>query len=319
MPQAADGEVLVRTLCLSAGPAQRGYIAAGGKGKSGFLPGVPLGEVMRGRGVGVVEESRHPGFVRGDIFVGMLGWQDWSRQVPRDDDFVFSGKKIDAPLRPLTTELGIAGNAGVTAWFGLLDVARLRAGDNVLISAAAGGVGSVAGQIAKLKGAARVVGLAGTDDKCRWLTGTLGYDAAINYRSEPVGERLRELLPQGADVFFDNVGGEILDAGLMHLAMGARVAICGWISTDYTAATLSGPANYRQLLYKRASMQGFVVFDYWRRYAEAESALKAWFRAGQLVNCEQVLDGLEQMPAALRSLFTGANRGIVNCRVAPDP
>ncbi len=314
-----DAEILVRTICLSAGPAQRGYITAAGKGKSGFLPNVALGEVMRGRGVGVVERSCHADFRAGELFVGMLGWQDYSIQRPRADDFVFSGKKIVDPSLPLTTELGIVGNAGVTAWFGLLEVAQLRAGETVLISAAAGGVGSVAGQIARLRGASRVVGLAGTDEKCRWLTDRLGYDAAINYRNDDVSARLAALLPRGADVFFDNVGGEILDTGLLHLATGARVAVCGWISTDYSADKLSGPANYRQLLYKRASMQGFVVFDYWSRYPEAERVLKAWYRDGRLVNCEQVLEGLERMPLALQSLFTGKNRGIVNCRVAPDP
>ncbi len=314
-----DAEILVRTICLSAGPAQRGYITAAGKGKSGFLPNVALGEVMRGRGVGVVERSCHADFRAGELFVGMLGWQDYSIQRPRADDFVFSGKKIVDPSLPLTTELGIVGNAGVTAWFGLLEVAQLRAGETVLISAAAGGVGSVAGQIARLRGASRVVGLAGTDEKCRWLTDRLGYDAAINYRNDDVSARLAALLPRGADVFFDNVGGEILDTGLLHLATGARVAVCGWISTDYSADKLSGPANYRQLLYKRASMQGFVVFDYWSRYPEAERVLKAWYRDGRLVNCEQVLEGLEHIPLALQSLFTGKNRGIVNCRVAPDP
>jgi NADPH-dependent curcumin reductase CurA len=319
IPEPGDGEILVRTLCLSAGPAQRGYLTVGGKGKSGFLPGVSLGDVMRGRGIGVVERSRHPDFTAGDIFVGMLGWQDYSIQRPRADDFVFSGKKVLDPAQPLTTELGIVGNAGVTAWFGLLDVARLRAGETVLISAAAGGVGSVAGQIARIRGATRVVGIAGTADKCRWLTDVLGFDAAINYRSDDVNARLGELFPRGVDIFFDNVGGQILDQGLMHLALGARVVICGWISTDYSAAQLSGPANYRQLLYKRASMQGFVVFDYWSRYPEAERDLKAWYRGGRLQNCEQVLDGLEQMPLALQNLFTGANRGIMNCRVAPDP
>ncbi|MFO1427090.1 MAG: NADP-dependent oxidoreductase [Steroidobacteraceae bacterium] len=318
VPEPGEGELLVRTLCLSAGPAQRGYIMAQDL-KSGFLPALPVGSVMRGRGVGVIERSRHPQFAAGEIFVGSLGWQEWSIQRPRSADFVFSAKRVEDPVWPLSTELGIVGNAGVTAYFGLLDTGAMRAGERVLVSAAAGGVGSMVGQIAKLRGATQVVGIAGSDDKCRWLVEELGYDAAVNYKAQDVDVRLGELCPQGFDVFFDNVGGTILEQGLLHLAMHARVVICGWISSDYKGPPPPGPSSYRQLLYRRARMEGFVVFDYWRRYPEAERQLKQWYRAGRLCNSEQVLEGLECMPLALQSLFTGASRGIVNCRVAPDP
>jgi NADPH-dependent curcumin reductase CurA len=274
---------------------------------------------MRGRGVGEVVDSRHPDFGPGDIFVGSLGWQDYSVQRPRGADFVYSARKIAQPRRPLcTTVLGMLGQSGVTAYFGLLETGRLAHGDNVFVSAAAGGVGCMVGQIARASGAGRVVGTAGSDEKCRWLVDALGFDAAINYRREDVGARLAELFPAGIDVFFDNVGGALLDVALLHLAHGARVVICGYMATDYRDGA-SGPANYRQLVYRRARMEGFVVFDHWRRFPQAEAELTDWYAQGLLRPCEDVVDGLEQMPAALASLFTGANRGIRLCRVAGDP
>jgi NADPH-dependent curcumin reductase CurA len=177
----------------------------------------------------------------------------------------------------------------------------------------------VTGQLARIRGASQVVGIAGSEAKCRWLVEELGFSAAVNYREEDVGARLAQLNPRGFDVFFDNVGGRILDTALLHLAMRARVVVCGWISVDYAGGAATGPANYRQLLYKRARIEGFVVFDYWKRYPEAQRLLKQWYRAGALRDCGHVLEGLEQMPLALQGLFTGANRGITACRVAPDP
>lgn len=316
VPEPGDGEFLVRTLCLAPVPAQRGYLEPG---HNDFLANIPVGEVMRGRGVGQIIRSRHPDYPEGRIFVGSLGWQDYSIQVPRGAEFVFSTKLVQAPVRPLSLEMGILGQAGATAWFGLVEVGRLQAGDAVLVSAAAGGVGSVAGQIARLKGARRVVGTAGSAEKCRWLREELGYHEVINYRTENVPERLAELFPDGIDVFFDNVGGGLLNDALAHLALRARVVICGFIATDYAPGPHHGPINYQCLVYKRARMEGFVVFDYWDRYAEAEQALSAWYRAGQLRNCEDVDLGLEHMPDSLASLFTGRNRGIKICQVAEDP
>ena len=316
VPVPADGEFLVRTICLAPGPAQRGYLEPG---HGSFLQTLPVGEVMRGRGVGQVVASRHPDYREGEIFVGSLGWQDYSVQRPRGAEFVFSTKTVQRPVRPLSIALGILGQAGATAWFGLQEAARLRAGDNVLISAAAGGVGSTAGQIARIRDAKRVVGIAGSDDKCRWLVDELGFDACINYRSENVGDRIAELFPDGVDVFFDNVGGDVLNAALGNLAMRARIAICGFISTDYAPGPHHGPINYRQLVARRARMQGFVVFDYWDRWDEAEAAMRDWYRDGLLINAEDVDHGLEKMPDTLATLFTGENRGIKICRVAPDP
>lgn len=316
LPVAEDGEFLVRTICLATGPAQRGYLQSS---QAGFLDPISLDSVMRGRGVGQIVNSRHPDYPAGEIFVGSLGWQDYSVQRPRGADFVYSAKIVRNSMRPLSTALGILGNTGATAYFGLLDVGGMRPGDAVLVSAAAGGVGSVVGQIARLRDAGSVVGVAGTPEKCAWIQDVLGYDHAIDYRREDLHERLSELFPSGIDVFFDNVGGEILNTALAHLGMSARVAICGFIATDYEPGRHPGPINYRYLVYRRARMEGFVVFDYWDRYTQAEADLARWYRDGQLVNCEDVMDGLENMPEALAALFSGRNRGIQICRVAPDP
>ncbi len=305
----ADGEFLVQTICLAPGPAQRGYLD---EGHGRLLESVAVGDVMRGRGVGQIVASRNSEYAEGEIFLGSLGWQDYSVQRPRGKEFVFSTKKIARPILPLSTQLGVLGQAGVTAYFGLLEVGALKQGDSVLVTAGAGGVGSVAGQLAGINGADTTVGTASTDEKCAWMCDELGYDAAINYQSETIDERLNELFPQGIDVIFDNVGGEILNTALAHLAFHARVVICGFIATEYAIEPLNGPINYRHLLYKRAHMEGFVSFDYWDRYAEAEQALAGWYRNGQLLNSEDIDEGLEKMPDAVASLFTGGNRGDKN-------
>ena len=310
-------EFLVRTICLAPGPAQRGYLETR---QSGFYGSqIPLGEVMRGRGVGEIVASNHADYKVGDIFVGSLGWQDYSVQRPEPGEFIFSTRVINEPVKPLSLHMGILGQAGGTAYFGLHEAGEIKAGDNVLISSAAGGVGSVAGQIARIRGAETVVGLTSTAAKCAWLCDELGYSAAINYVEEDLDSRLSELFPDGIDVYVDNVGGEILNTALMHLAMHARVALIGFISTQYSDQVPTGPTNYTQLLFKRARMQASIYFDYWDRYDEAERDLTQWYRDGSLVNCETVDDGLEHMPASLASLFTGGNRGIKICRVGPDP
>lgn len=316
-PAPGPGEFLVRTLCLAPGPAQRGYLDQRQNDFYGEV--LPVGAVMRGRGVGVVTESQHPDYAVGDYFVGSLGWQEYSLQQPRGSEFIFSTRKISQPLQPSSLHLGVLGQAGGTAYFGLTEGAQLRAGDSVLISAAAGGVGSAAGQIARALGARQVVGISGHADKCSWLVDELGYDAAINYKSEDLDARLAELFPDGLDVMLDNVGGPVLDTALRHLAQGARIALSGFIATQYAAGARHGPANYSNLIFKRAAMRGFVYFDYWERYAEVEAVLTHWYREGRLQNTETVIAGLERMPEALASLFSGAHRGIRICRVAPDP
>ena len=316
IPEPADGEFLVRTICLGTSPAQRGYMQPV---DNKFLHGLAIGEVMRGRGIGQIIASRHADYKQGEIFVGSLGWQDYSIQHPRGAQFMFSTKKLEHPIRPLSAELGVLGQAGVTAYFGLLEVGAMQAGDNVLISAAAGGVGCCVGQIARIRGAGKVIGIAGSDAKCRWLCDELGFDAAINYKAEDLQARISKLFPDGIDVFFDNVGGDILNTALGNLAMRARVIICGFISTNYTPGPHPGPINYTQVLRMRARIEGFVIFDYWERFAEAEQALMAWFKQGQLKSCEDIDAGLEKMPDTLSSLFTGGNMGVKLCRVAPDP
>jgi NADPH-dependent curcumin reductase CurA len=315
VPEPGEEEFLVQVACLAPGPAQRGYLLPG---RGDFLPLVKPGEVMRGRGVGRIVASRHADYPVGEVFLGSLGWQDYSIQRPRGAEFVFSTALIPDPAEPLSLELGMLGQAGATAYFGLFEAAGLVPGDTVLVSAAAGGVGSMVGQIARIHGAKRVVGIAGGAEKCAWLTNTLGFDTAIDYRDDNLEIRLAEEFPDGIDVFFDCVGGDTLDTALTHLAMHARVAICGYISTQYLADSAPGPHNYNYLLRRRARMQGFVVFDYWERFPAAREKLFAWHKAGQLHNCQDEEQGLEKMPDCLASLFTGANRGIKLCRVAPD-
>jgi NADPH-dependent curcumin reductase CurA len=311
MPAPADGEFIVRNEYLTPIPAQRGYLD---ENQSALLgPPIPCGAVMRGRGIGTVTKSRHPDYQTGDAFVGSLGWQDYSVQRPVANDFVFSTRKIEQARDPLSLHMGVLGQAGGTAYFGLTEGGQITAGDNVLISAAAGGVGSCAGQIARLMGANTVVGITSTNEKCAWLTEELGYTAAINYKTNNLDDRLAELFPEGIDLFLDHIGGDILNTVLMHLAMHARIAFLGYLATQYTAAPATGPANYNQLLFKRARMQGCIYFDYWDRYQEAEDKLCTWYDAGKLLSTEYLTKGLENMPTALADLFTGANKGIAIC------
>jgi NADPH-dependent curcumin reductase CurA len=313
VPEPADGEFLVRTEYLAPIPAQRGYLderQAALLGKS-----LIVGAIMRGRGIGTVVKSRHPDYTEGEIFVGSLGWQDYSIQRPAGANFVFSTCKISNPRDPLSLHMGVLGQAGGTAYFGLTEAGGIKAGDNVLISAAAGGIGSTAGQIARIKGANKVVGIAGSAEKCAWLSDELGFTAAINYQTDNVDVQLARHFPDGFDLMLDGVGGELLNTALAHLAMHARVVISGYLATQYAGGKCAGPANYTNLLFKRASMRGYIYFDYWDRYAEAEQQLCEWFDAGRLIDTEYLTDGLENMPAALADLFTGGNRGIAICRV----
>ena len=279
---------------------------------------IAVGDVMRGGGVALVLDTRHPGFQPGDIVAAFTGWQDYSVQGPGADG-VLAVRKIRDPIKPYSSVLGTLGAAGLTAYFGLLDVGELKAGDTVVVSAAAGGVGSSAVQVARAAGASQVIGIAGGPEKCAWLEAELGVDAAIDYRNESVDERLGALLPDGMNVFFDNVGGDILNQALDHLALSARVVICGFIATDYATDPVPGPINYQNLVRRRARMEGFFVFDYADQVEQAEAQLKRWYRAGELVSAEDVEQGLERMPATLASLFSGTNKGVKLCRVAPDP
>jgi len=307
-PTPEEGELLVRNLWLSCDPTQRGWIAG-----DTYLPAVQIGEVVRSSAVGEVVESRHPKFQPGQLVQGLFGWQDYAVVKPGT---------ISAPMPipsgvPIETAMSALGFTGITAYFGLLDVGRPRPGETVVISAAAGATGSAVGQIAKIKGC-RVVGIAGGAEKCRWLIDDYGFDAAIDYKNEDVGKRLRELCPNGIDVFFDNVGGEILDAALARLAMRGRVVICGAIAR-YDQKQMVGPKNYLSLLVQRGRMEGFIVLDYMPRAAEAVAELSGWLKDGRLKDRVDVVQGLENAPAALARLFKGENHGKQLVRIAEAP
>lgn len=298
VPEPESGEFVVRLSHLSIDPAMRGWM----NDVPSYIPPVEIGAVMRALGIGRVTASEHPDFAVGDHVSGVFGVQEFARSDGG------GATKVDPSLAPLPTYLGALGMTGLTAYFGLLDVGRLKDGETVVVSGAAGAVGSVAGQIAKAKGC-RVIGIAGGPEKCGWIVDELGFDVAIDYKSEDVRRSLREHAPDRVDVFFDNVGGEVLDAALTRLARGARIVICGGIS-QYNAEQARGPSNYLALIAARASMTGFLVFDYAARYPEAISELAGWLREGKLVSREQVVEGgVQAFPEALLKLFAGENIG----------
>ncbi|MGZ3405501.1 MAG: NADP-dependent oxidoreductase [Polyangia bacterium] len=297
VPSPAAGEALVEVQYVSLDPAMRGWL----NDAKSYVPPVAIGEVMRAIGVGKVVASNDPAFAVGDFVTGMTGIQAFCSAPAK------TWTKIDPTLLPLPRWLGIVGMPGMTAYFGLLDVGQAKAGETLVVSAAAGAVGSVVGQLGKIHGM-RVVGIAGGGDKCRYLIDELGFDAAIDYKHDDVRAKLREHCPQGIDVYFDNVGGEILDHALAQLRRKARVVICGAIS-QYNSGAVAGPKNYLSLLVNRARMEGFVVFDYAARYAEAAMALAKSHKEGKLKAKEDVVEGIEQFPETLGKLFRGENFG----------
>ena len=292
-----DGELLVKNRYISLDPAMRGWM---NEGKS-YVPPVGLGEVMRAGAIGRVVESKHPKFAVGSHVLGTSGMQAYA--ISNGQGLV----PVDPKLAPLPVMLSTLGMPGLTAYFGLLDIGKPVAGNTVVVSGAAGAVGSVVGQIAKIHGC-RAVGIAGGAEKCRYL-GELGFDAAIDYKAGDVKAALREHCPSGIDVFFDNVGGDILDAALTRLAPRARIVICGAISQYNNTTPVKGPSNYLSLLVNRASMTGMVVFDYAARYGAAIAEMAQWMAAGKLQSREDIVPGLEQFPQALLKLFTGENHG----------
>jgi hypothetical protein len=302
----ADGEVVVQVQYISLDPAMRGWM---NESKASYIPPVGLGEVMRALAVGRVTASKNPKFAVGDHVTGLLGVQQYAYSNGQ------GLTKIDPKLAPLPTYLGTLGMPGMTAYFGLLEVGQPKAGDTVVVSGAAGAVGMVVGQIAKIKGA-RVIGIAGGADKCRYLVEELGFDAAIDYKSENVATALQQHAPQGVNVFFDNVGGDILDAVLTRLARGARIVICGAISQYNNTTPVKGPANYLQLLVNRATMTGIVVSDYYDRAMEAAMVMGGWIAAGKLKTREDIVDGFDAFPKAFDMLFSGANQGKLVLKVA---
>jgi NADPH-dependent curcumin reductase len=294
-----DGEVLVKVRYLSLDPAMRGWMSDA----RSYMPPVGIGEVMRAAGVGEVVASRHPAIAEGDVVTGITGVQEYA--TLGGDGLT----KVDPRLAPLPVYLGALGLTGLTAYFGLLTVGRAREGDTVVVSGAAGAVGGVAGQIAKIKGC-RAVGIAGGPEKCRHVVEDLGFDACIDYKAENVARALRQHCPDGVDVYFDNVGGEILDAALAALARHARVVLCGAISQYNATDGMRGPANYMSLLVNRATMTGFLVFDYADRYAEAAQEMAGWLASGRLKTFEDIASGgVRAFPETLLRLFRGENTG----------
>ncbi len=308
IPTPGAGQLVTAVSHVSLDPAMRGWMNAG----ASYIEAVEIGAVMRAAAVGRVLASEHREFKPGDHVYGIFGVQEYALS---DGNGV---RKIDPSLAPPPTYLGALGLPGLTAYFGLLEVAKMKQGETVVVSAAAGAVGSVAGQIAKINGA-HVVGIAGGERKCRWLVDDLGFDAAIDYKREDVRRALHEVARDGVDVYFDNVGGEILDAVLTRLARGARVIICGAVSQYNATEGPRGPDNYLALLVARASMTGMVVFDYASRYGEATRELASWIADGLLVSREDVLEGsVHAFPNALLKLFAGENIGKLVLHLGSD-
>jgi hypothetical protein len=305
------GGVLVKTLALSLDPAMRGWM---NEGKSYIAP-VEIGAVMRAGGVGRVIASQNPAFAVGDHVNAGLDVQEYclipEAGIKRSGLF-----KID-PSLGLTTWLNVLGMPGMTGYFGLLDVGQPKAGETVVVSGAAGAVGQTVGQLAKLKGC-RVVGIAGGQAKCDWVVNELGFDACIDYKAGDVKGGLKAHCPQGVDIYFDNVGGEILDLVLTRLARGARIIICGAISQYNNTTPVKGPANYLSLLVNRARMEGIVVFDYADRFPQAIAELSGYLKAGTLKSREDVITGLETFPETLLKLFNGENFGKLVLQVAAE-
>ena len=309
VPEPEEGGIVVKVLYLSLDPAMRGWM---NEGKSYIRP-VAIGEVMRAGGLGVVVASRSPRFAVGDYVAGGTGVQRyWSGQA---DDKTATFTRIDPRIAPPTAWLNALGMPGMTAFFGLREVGQPKPGETVVVSGAAGAVGMTVGQVAKKMGC-RVVGIAGGEEKCRFVVEQLGFDACIDYKAGSVHAGLKEHCPQGVDVYFDNVGGDILDAVLTRINMKARIVICGAISQYNATSQVKGPANSLSLLVNRARMEGMVVFDYAPRYGEGVATLAGWMREGSVKSVEYVTEGFERFPEALLMLFEGKNLGKLVLKVA---
>ena len=306
MPEPAEGQLLVRTILLSLDAANRAWMQG-----ATYRAAVNAGELMAGYGLGEVVASRSPRFAPGDIVMGELGWQEWAAGDAKG--FVRCG-----PHRPLSHQLSVLGVTGKTAYHGLLNVPGIAAGETLLVSAAGGAVGSIVGQIGKLKGA-KVIGVAGGREKCDWVVHALGFDACIDYKNDDVGAALKRAAPEGIDVYFDNTGGPILQAALFAMKLHGRISCCGAVS-QYDVASPRSPAGIPGLLVvKRLKMEGFIVMDFAKKDADAERDLSAWTKSGQLKVFEDILDGIESAPRGLVGLLAGENRGKRMIRVGAEP
>jgi NADPH-dependent curcumin reductase CurA len=308
VPALADGQIRVRIVYLSLDPTNRFWMEP----VDGYLPALPLGAVMRGITLGVVEESRSPGFAPGDIVQGLGGWQEFYA-----GDAAAWSKLPRIPGVPLTAFFGAMGHIGFTAYFGLMDIGQPKPGETLVVSAAAGAVGSLVGQMGKIAGC-RVVGIAGTDEKCAWITRELGFDDAINYRQEKVAQGLARTCPNGVDIDFENVGGEIMDAVLARINLNARIVLCGLISQYNATAPVPGPYNFSNILVRRGRVQGFIVTDFAPRFAEAAAKIVPWLMSGKLKYRLDTVEGLRNAPGALNKLFEGANEGKLLVKVSDE-
>lgn len=298
IPAVGEGQFLIKNHYISLDPAMRGWINE----MKSYIPPVQLGEVMRAGSIGEVVASKHADYQVGDYVSGWGGVQQYSLT---DGQMCY---KVDANLAPLPVYIGTLGMPGMTAYFGILEVGKIKEGETVLVSGGAGAVGSVVGQIAKIKGC-RVVGIAGGAEKCRYMVEDLGFDAAIDYKNDSVKKGIREHCPKGVDVYFDNVGGEILDAALAQLRMHARVVICGAISQYNNRENIKGPSNYLSLLVNRATMQGMVVMDYAKDYGTAARDMGSWMAQGKLKSREDIYEGIENFYPTFLRLFNGDKKG----------
>ncbi len=297
VPELDDGQALVEVTWLSMDPTIRGWMAY-----DTYLPAIGIGEPIRSAGVGTIVESRNSRYPVGASVFGTVGWQQYA--------IAESGYRVLPEWMSPEQALGVYGITSVTAYVGLFDIGRVEPGETVLVSGAAGATGSVAGQIARIKGC-RVVGIAGSDEKCAWITDELGFDAAINYKTEDVRRTIRRHCPSGVDVYFDNVGGDILEAAIANIAQRGRIVLCGAISSYNDAAPRPGPSNLPILISQRGRMEGFIIMDHMSRVMDAVTDLRRWNEEGEIVFRTDVVEGLDQAPTAFERLFTGANTGKV--------
>lgn len=313
VPALAEGQLLVRSLYFAFEPAMRGWL----NDVKSYIPPVGLGEVMRASAVGQVVESRHADYSVGDMVSGMLGWQEYA---VADGEPGPMGRlaKVPTGIAP-ELMLSVLGGTGLTAYFGMTEIGKVAEGDTVLVSGAAGATGSIAAQIARLRGAARVVGIAGGPEKCAWLTDEAGLDAAIDYKSEKLSARLREELPQGATLFFDNVGGPVLDDALLHMSQNGRVVLCGGISAYNEEELPPGPSNYMQIVIRRLTVRGFILIDHLKNAGQAIGDISGWLAEGKLAHAEDIQEGFENTPKTLLRLFHGQNLGKQLLKLSEPP
>ena len=308
IPKLIDGQILIKNIYLSLDPANRGWMS----GQKSYVDAMQLGDVMRGGTISIVEDTKSEKFEKGDIVNAMGGWQEYCvsdgkgiRKIPLNTGF-----KLDSFM-------SILGMTGMTAYFGLLDITKPKAGETLVVSAAAGAVGSIVCQIGKIKGC-RVIGIAGSQDKCDWLVNDLGIDGSINYKTENLREKLKELCPSGVDIYFENVGGKNTEIILSRMNVNSRISLCGLISGYNSETIVSGPA-WGNLLIKRINLRGFIVFDYIKRYMEAFQDLSTWMRDGKIKYKNHIIPGIENAENALKKLFNGENFGKLIIEVSKDP